>query len=304
MGGRNGSFEPRTMSFVIDAVENLLSAIGKDVTRVRGECRRPLLNETAAHGGQNLACWFLTPRLMAIETVVVVPLFISIGVFFLRHWFRTRRVLACKPVPWALKIYVTAHYGLSWWYKLQRPLGWIYMFMPCLLLTLVMVLTAWAPNSSVRSFLFQLFLSFWGLVVGTFLLPDTSGLDQYGEEAFFWVQHVVLLLWPIWAIATGRLTPSDGGWSVGCGVGSLSIALYMGPLSMLGLAFNRNLNYTTHPLKPLVFLGDSCRIAAVFGVCVLFVLARAGGLVIAGGLAPGTGRSKGAAEKQRTCKAD
>ena len=159
---------------LVSVIEDALLWVGQGVTRTRGNCRD-------GRGG-NFGCWFLTSRRYAWETLILTPLFLCCGLWLVKRWFRTRKgwyTVQCLPAvphifktahatllstvadvrsaapPTWVKCAIAIHYALSWVYKLQRPLGWVFMFMPCLLLTFVMLLAAWAPSDVSRSFLDQ-----------------------------------------------------------------------------------------------------------------------------------------------------
>lgn len=249
----------------LERLEDLIRYLGRSIKHSREDC-------VPVEG-----CWFITPRRFVVEGLCIVPVAFVLGFWALRKW-RTEAAAAkdqeTKPFTIWLRIAIVAHYALSFWYKAQRPGGQFFMLMPCHVSSLFWVGVALAPTGLLRAQAAHHALTLWAAVMIVFLTPDTAGLTELFEVEFFWFQHVFLSILPVHAIASGRVVPSDYGWTIMVATTAFLFAFYFGPGTVLGLCFNANINYMLHPPKQFLAFGAQFRLAAIPFFSAMFTLSR------------------------------
>eukprot|EP00746_Dinoflagellata_sp_MGD_P166737 gnl/MRDRNA2_/MRDRNA2_96836_c0_seq1.p1 gnl/MRDRNA2_/MRDRNA2_96836_c0~~gnl/MRDRNA2_/MRDRNA2_96836_c0_seq1.p1 ORF type:complete len:272 (-),score=17.95 gnl/MRDRNA2_/MRDRNA2_96836_c0_seq1:32-847(-) len=253
------------------ALENTVRDLGHSITHSRPNCV------------PTAGCWFITPRRFVVETICVVPVTFLLGLWALFKW-RGEAAAAkdhgAKPFAMWLRIAIIVHYAISLWYKNQRPGGGWFMLMPCHISSLSWVGVALAPSNLLRAQISHHALTLWAAVIVVFLTPDTRGLNIFLEVEFFWLQHIFLSILPVYAIASRRVIPSDGGWMIALATACILFSFYFGPGTFLGLWTNVNINYMLHPPDPFLTFGDHFRLAAIPFFSCLFIVSRMIALIV------------------------
>lgn len=232
-----------------------------------------------------VATWYLPPARYAAE------FFICGMLFLLTFYLTTRstpkpRVTKAKPHPFRLPLPFGICAGFLYVaqavFKMLGYPGKIwFLLMPCNILLLVTVLLS-LPESVIsgkkKRIAAELWQS-WQLVVWVvFQEGDTRDLTLPFEVEFFWLYHVVLMIVPIYYVATKQVSVSLDfsfvKWTL-AGIAAFGIVYFIvaTPLSFL---VGININYMTSPpvIPVVVGMGDNYRIATVGGLGTGFFIAR------------------------------
>ena len=297
------------VSYLIRNVALLLTYCGEigNVTRTKEQCRER--RATIDIRDTDHACWFLTPTRLAQEMIFLVPFLLIVGMYCLSRFYKVNKANKVNKRPkdsaypvW-LKISLCLHLLLTCYYKAcQGILGLVWLLMPCMINTLSIVFSVLVEDEdqndlkdntknvssfSLRQALDQISISLFGLACITFVAPDTSGLNQPFEVPFFYIQHLLLVLWPIYLIHSNKANKKhlqinknfsvylllNSIWSQ-IGWGCVLSALYFGPVTIISYLVNLNVNYMTHPLLDFIQYDSNYRIVSFFGMMVLMIVSR------------------------------
>ena len=144
-----------------------------------------------------------------------------------------------RPARQCLLVLFAVTFGLELGFKLSTGQV-LWLLNPCHVLTVTQLFLLASPSTRLTNTIFRLHI-YW--LIGPFLaiaFPATLTRHIAGEVTTFWVQHLLLVLVPVYLLSTGHFTvehSSDTTWP------SLAISaftsyhwLVLQPIGMLGLS--------------------------------------------------------------------
>jgi hypothetical protein len=228
--------------------------------------------------------WYLTPERHALEMMLLPPLF----VFVLWKSIPSLRLLEERNSasmmtydhPRGIPILSVVCMSMLLVYKtLGQKL--LYLCMPCNIQWALTVLLCFGNLSGPsQGLLKQFILCFSGYTVVALATPDTSDCLYFGEAAFFFFNHTVLLAIPILYLVTRRISvfsPSKScstlwfnmqWWLASCAAFGI---FYFLPVTLVAIFSGQNLNYMMSPPPGQdVVVGNSYRLLSI-GCCALLI---------------------------------
>ncbi len=161
------------------------------------------------------SCWYLPRYRWAVEWLVFTPVFLCLGVYWMKKWCRERceenegrgEGMVCTEYPITMKVLCLVIYAISIVWRLTkdvRQLFWLGNI--CQISYLTALLMVFVKNEKWRYVLSRMYCQFAIFQVIAVLTPDLRGLSNFGIFAFFF-QHVSAPLIGIYVVLSGRATP-------------------------------------------------------------------------------------------------
>lgn len=275
----------------LSLLEGFFALLGHYVTVTRKDCVPDSLD----------ACWYFTPRRLALEFLCIVPPCLGLSVWLLRKWQNRESAQESderSELPKWLNVIVIFHFCTLVMYKLAAPGKWAFMLMPCNISSTLWFIAAVCESDHLRVQMYQHIVTLQGptLIVlspvfsklcgiGLGIQADTTGLDLPLEIEFFWFSHTLLIFLGMFVIWSKRVDVNDYGWTIHFATVLFGISFYFGFVTMLALFVNKNLNYMLHPPRtPACPLGkffaglqefhDNYRLVYVFAISMVCLIAR------------------------------
>jgi len=236
----------------------------------------------APFGATLYASWYITPTRHALEYLLLNPMMLALAFIAMRHKQNKLRKEIIVPENTSRMVsglLLLLFYAAQIWYKSQRSAMWC-MLMPCALFHVLLSLVCWLPGAKAH-YLFDAMVQFWGLPFMALIKPDYREYSMLLEvEICFYGVHLAIVLVPIWFIVCRAMgsrgfrlerqtTVARFMFSFG-----ISIFVYTGLATPLGLLNGININYMTSPPKGFHRFEQNYRLVSVFGLFVLQVLSR------------------------------
>lgn len=271
--GPNGEDDPNSVTYCKDLVDGL----------------RQVTGSWYLNPEQHAKEWIVTTLLCVITLVTVVPR--------LQHHTtktsETNSEYVLRP-PLVLRVIALANVLVLFVYKILGYPGKILMFfMPCNLNWLMLLALSWYPYLGCRTshVLSQMAITMSPLAVVALATPDLSDLLLPLEIPHFFASHVLLLVYPLYFVMSGRITTLPHSnkesflanfWKwhlVGSAIFAMAYYTFITPLSIVtGL----NLNYMLNPPRGMGIGGSGYRsqvsaqiFAGFFATRALFALGEA-----------------------------
>jgi len=201
--------------------------------------------------------WYLSPERHAMECLA----FVTVSCLVVRaisprlSTYPTQHADKLVP-PLLIKIATAFFYACQLVYKSHGYKGKIlFMAMPCNMLWSIWALLCFGPLTlQTRHVMYQLIIPYTSLAIVAIATPDVSDLKMWMEVPFFFLMHGALLAYPLYFLASGRISvlPLDGSvvsnfliwWLLSCAYFAL---FYFGVGLPLSLVSGINLNYMLSP---------------------------------------------------------
>eukprot|EP00158_Paraphelidium_tribonemae_P008731 Partr_v1_DN28663_c0_g1_i3_m49702 putative NA len=242
--------------------------------------------------------WYLSPAQHGVEFVVFNVIIISAAIYFLRGSMTENaalnRYLKERQSAEALdksespshrlfiRICESAILVTTWttmltllWYKSQRQLL-LFLFQPCHVNTFAYaILFMLDPLTPLPHVIFNVMLHLnWGVVLAL-LQPDTRDYTMMFEVEFFWIEHWLLMLIPLYCIVTRKYFVFDLTASFAAGSFFLKAAYHSIFMAPIALVSGINLNYLLAPPPgPLVIFGRMYRVAMYLASFLMTLIIR------------------------------
>ncbi|ORZ16583.1 TMEM164 family-domain-containing protein [Absidia repens] len=204
--------------------------------------------------------WFVSPTQHALEIVFLVPLFTGMTIYFgNRAWGKhteAYRLLNSKhPVPKAsileriIVVLMIGSFGITCAHKTVTQ-TLLFLMQPChasaLLLIIVMVWPFKQAPLIPRLLLNIYYYTLWGTILAL-IFPDLRDHDMFGEIFNFFLEHLLILIVPMYLISNPRYVTLPP--SLDMALFSFFLyAFYHSPvLHLFSLWSGYNLNYTIVP---------------------------------------------------------
>jgi len=246
-----------------------------------------------------ISSWYISPERHVVEMVVVG--FISVIALSMIVPRLSRYPTDCANQPDAnslrppllLRLLIGICFTLQIVYKLAGYPGKLYMMlMPCNVIWCLHFAHAFVPMSpNARHVLVQLCITYVGLPVVAIATPDLSDLTLPFEIEYFFLNHALLLVFPMYWICSAKVSmlplakrgESVLGnfvkwYSMACAIFALFYFVFVTPVAVYS---GLNLNYmlSPPPNPGNVISGESFRLMSI-GCCgALFFIMRFGALV-------------------------
>jgi len=218
----------------------------------------PLLCQDLPDGLRGaVSSWYLPPERHVVEMAIITA--VSLGALFMLRIPRiSNKEKDNFQFPTALRLLIGACFVLQIVYKLAGYPGKLFMMlMPCNTIWIMHTIHAFGPGLSANSrhVLSQLSITYFGLPVVAIAVPDVSDLTLPWEVEYFFINHAILLVIPIYWVSSGRvsLLPSKRESTVGNFVAWHAFAcacfglFYFALVTPLAVYSGINLNYMLSP---------------------------------------------------------
>lgn len=133
------------------------------------------------------------------------------------------------------------------------------MLMPCHTVTLCFLYSLYAKKHSTAEFVFNVAVHYMFFTWLAILLPDHTDLNQFFEIPNFWIHHWVLVLIPIYMIATYHYKIDHSNhyhFKLAAACGGL---LHFNAMSLAGILSGNNVGYMLYPPPKTPFTGPYFR---------------------------------------------
>lgn len=209
--------------------------------------------------------WYLSPKQHAFEFIVINAIMVMCFLHFLRKTYSEFSILMkskkSKMLP--RRAFRVRVFSFSFFvclcatiiYKINRY-SLIFLLQPCHMnmMLLIFITEILDRDSKLAHIVFNIILHIsWGTLMAI-VFPDLRGYDQYLELECFWVEHILLLIIPLYCIYSERFIVMEPSSSLAL-VSFFIIGLYHSfILSALALIYGKNLNYVLSPPRKLILL--------------------------------------------------
>lgn len=165
------------------------------------------------------------------------------------------------------------------------PNRFFYFVMPCNMQWVLSVIQCYVIPTSwtvCQHTLLQIRFTYLMSVVIAIVTPETEDCVMFGEYAFYWINHILLLLLPAAYISNGSVScfsPTVKAfplnfywWLYSC---SIFWVFYYGPVTVMAVHSGLNLNFMMHPpMDHFVLKGPNYRLVATAALAAAYVVSR------------------------------
>ena len=156
-----------------------------------------------------ISSWYLSPERHVVEIDIVAALCLATLSVLITCMPRFRSKTDSLQYPPLLRLCIGACFVLQIVYKVAGYPGKLYMMlMPCNTIWIMHFAHAFLPGLSANSrhVLSQLSITYFGLPVVAIATPDLSDLTLPFEVEYFFLNHALLLVFPIYWVSSGRVS--------------------------------------------------------------------------------------------------
>ena len=157
-----------------------------------------------------ISSWYLSPERHVVEmTIVAVICLAVLSTLRMPKLSAPNKNTDDLQYPPLLRLLIGACFALQIVYKLAGYPGKLYMMlMPCNTIWIMHFVHAFLPGltANSRHVLSQLSITYFGLPVVAIATPDLSDLTLPFEVEYFFINHALLLVFPIYWVSSGRVS--------------------------------------------------------------------------------------------------
>ena len=156
-----------------------------------------------------ISSWYLSPEQHVAEMTIVTVICIALLSTLRVPRISTTNTKDNLQYPPLLRLLIGGCFVLQIVYKLAGYPGKLYMMlMPCNTIWIMHFVHAFLPGLSTNSrhVLSQLSITYFGLPVVAIATPDLSDLTLPFEVEYFFINHALLLVFPIYWVSSGRVS--------------------------------------------------------------------------------------------------
>ena len=246
--------------FLIDAVERFVLRIAHPDMLPKNRCHLYTDDHRyAAHG-----CWFLSPRMHAINLVYIPPLLWMLAYYlrhmdltwnqFGKHLKRSKSKLGITdadmpPYPLWLPVVSIIIYLWNEYFKIDQGHYWRLMhnFNFCNIAHVLVIICSITRSAWLRYHLARFIALIFVFVFGPIFMPDWNDLKHGAERIAFLAYHALVCLFTIYNIHTSRLDFSNLPLVRVIVIACLVTPLYVWSQTILSLVSGTNINSMPSP---------------------------------------------------------